>query len=106
VKTRQAQHLCSEGKVEGAVRFGRSWLIPKDALKPLDRRRKENHGYIKVDGAEVDRIIGSVNGTMAIEGMPLTDDDKSRLREILRGEATAEDMVRRLVAKHKRAVDA
>lgn len=37
---RRVQILCSEGKIEGAVRFGRFWMIPKDALKPLDGRTK------------------------------------------------------------------
>ena len=36
---RQVQHLCAEGRIPGARRFGRSWAIPADAEKPLDRRR-------------------------------------------------------------------
>jgi hypothetical protein len=52
---------------------------------------------------DIERLIGEVNGTMAIEGMPLTDDDKERLRIVLRGEVTADEMVRRLVTKHRRS---
>ena len=37
---RRVQILCAEGKIEGAVRFGRSWMIPKDAKKPVDGRTK------------------------------------------------------------------
>jgi len=37
---RRIQLLCAEGKIEGAVRFGRDWMIPKDAKKPLDGRTK------------------------------------------------------------------
>ena len=37
---RRVQILCSEGKIAGAVRFGRSWMIPKDAHKPVDGRTK------------------------------------------------------------------
>jgi hypothetical protein len=37
---------------------------------------------------------------MAMEGMPLTDKDKERLKLVLRGEVIADEMVRRLVAKH------
>ena len=40
VSTRNVQMLCSAGKIEGAVRFGRDWMIPKDAPKPPDRRTK------------------------------------------------------------------
>ena len=37
---RQVQHLCSDGKIPGAVRFGKAWAIPADAEKPADGRRK------------------------------------------------------------------
>ena len=37
---RRVQLLCSSGKVEGARRFGRAWMIPKDAAKPTDGRTK------------------------------------------------------------------
>jgi len=40
LSVRQVQHLCRLGSVSGAVRFGRAWMIPKDAEKPLDRRIK------------------------------------------------------------------
>lgn len=38
---RQVQHLCTLGLVDGAVRFGRAWMIPKDNPKPVDRRTKQ-----------------------------------------------------------------
>jgi predicted site-specific integrase-resolvase len=40
VNTRQVQSLCAQGKVDGVVRLGRSWLIPKNAAKPIDGRTK------------------------------------------------------------------
>lgn len=49
---------------------------------------------------DVEKIIGEINGTMAIEGMPLTDQDKERLRECLSGKTSFDDMVKRLVKKH------
>ena len=49
---------------------------------------------------DVEKIIGEVNGTMAMEGMPLTDQDKDRLRECITGETSYDEMVRRLVKKH------
>ena len=42
ITTRWVQYLCERGKVEGAVLFGKSWAIPKDAERPPDSRRKEN----------------------------------------------------------------
>lgn len=35
-----------EGMVEGSKRFGRSWAIPEDAVKPVDRRIKSGK-YMK-----------------------------------------------------------
>lgn len=31
---------CTEGRIRGAVKKGNLWLVPKDAVKPEDRRRK------------------------------------------------------------------
>ncbi len=40
VTPRCVQSLCARGKVEGAERFGREWMIPKNSKKPLDGRTK------------------------------------------------------------------
>lgn len=40
ITERWVQKLCDEGKIRGAVRSSRVWLIPKDAEKPKDKRRK------------------------------------------------------------------
>lgn len=40
VSTRRIQTLCSQGRIEGAVRFGRDWMIPKDVKRPVDGRTK------------------------------------------------------------------
>ncbi len=37
---RRVRVLCSEGRIEGVVKVGRSWNIPEDATKPLDYRIK------------------------------------------------------------------
>jgi len=50
---RWVQILCSESRIEGVIRFGRSWAIPKDAEKPADGRTKLVKGSKhkqKVDG--------------------------------------------------------
>ena len=38
VTPRRIQVLCSDGRIEGAMKFGRDWAIPKDAEKPADKR--------------------------------------------------------------------
>lgn len=41
VGTRIITVCCTEGRIEGAIKKGNLWLIPKNALKPVDRRRKK-----------------------------------------------------------------
>lgn len=46
ISERRVSVLCREGRISGAVKEGRSWLIPADAEKPTDNRVK-NGAYIK-----------------------------------------------------------
>lgn len=46
ISERRLQTMCKEGMVEGSKRFGRSWAIPEDAVKPVDRRIKSGK-YMK-----------------------------------------------------------
>ena len=39
VSARWVQMLLKRGSIDGAVRFGRDWMIPKDAPKPEDGRK-------------------------------------------------------------------
>ena len=34
VSARQVQILCKAGKIDGAIKFGNTWAIPEDAVKP------------------------------------------------------------------------
>lgn len=36
---RRVTTLCREGRIEGAILRGNTWLIPEDAKKPDDPRR-------------------------------------------------------------------
>lgn len=38
IKPRTVQIMCAEGKLPGAVKFGRDWAIPVDAKRPSDGR--------------------------------------------------------------------
>ena len=42
LSSRRIGVLCTEGRVEGAIKKGKMWLIPSDAAKPLDARFKIN----------------------------------------------------------------
>ena len=39
ISERLTQQYCMDGRIEGAKKFGGSWAIPADALKPLDPRK-------------------------------------------------------------------
>ena len=40
ISERRVQKLCEENRIPGVAHFSRMWLIPKDAEKPKDGRRK------------------------------------------------------------------
>lgn len=41
ISERWVQKLCEGNRIEGVIRFGHSWMIPKEAKKPVDRRIKK-----------------------------------------------------------------
>ena len=49
VSSRRVALLCSQGRVNGAIKKGKTWLIPSDAEKPEDPR-KIKKGQGMVDG--------------------------------------------------------
>ena len=40
ISVRRVQTLCSDGRIKGAVRAGRDWMIPENAERPSDARTK------------------------------------------------------------------
>lgn len=42
ISERRVQILCSENRIEGVIHLSRVWLIPKNAQKPVDGRRKRS----------------------------------------------------------------
>ena len=40
IHPRTVQLMCREGKIEGAVKFGKSWAIPQGVERPKDMRVK------------------------------------------------------------------
>lgn len=38
ISTRRIQRLCVEGRIDGAERVGKAWVIPRDSDKPADNR--------------------------------------------------------------------
>ena len=40
ISERRVNQYVAQGRIPGAERFGRSWAIPDDAVKPTDPRKK------------------------------------------------------------------
>jgi hypothetical protein len=55
----------------------------------------------KNENRDIEQTIREINGTMAIEGMPLTEDDKTSLRSVRQGEVTHQGLIQRLVVKYQ-----
>ena len=90
ISARRARILCAEGKVEGVIRKGKLYMVPENALKPLDGRRSKNNVILEVDykkeklaamrpltAGEVERLrdefmIEFTYNSNAIEGNTLT----------------------------------
>ncbi|MDR1204244.1 MAG: helix-turn-helix domain-containing protein [Peptococcaceae bacterium] len=46
---RRVHKLCKDGRIDGLIRFGRSWGIPQDAEKPDDARRSGGHSPVATE---------------------------------------------------------
>ena len=48
ISERRIRQLLGEGRIEGAVKVGSTWNIPKDAIKPTDKRmvKPDNNEFI------------------------------------------------------------
>lgn len=49
ISDRRIRILCTEGKIEGAIKMGRNWSVPSDAMKPIDNRIKMKSRFQGID---------------------------------------------------------
>lgn len=68
VTERLVQRLCAEGRIEGAVKFGRSWGVPVNARKPNDPRRADS--VLQAAPPRPRRVPGSLAGLMPLMNTP------------------------------------
>jgi len=63
ISDRRIRLLCSEGRVEGAIKIGRNWSVPMDAIKLMDARKgnKKNYLGLKFDFGYIDSLKKSIN---------------------------------------------
>lgn len=72
ISERRIRQLLIEGRIEGAVKVGKTWNIPKDAVKPVDKRvikPDDNEFIINIDinfFDEVDRLKKELNSKRPI----------------------------------------
>lgn len=55
VSERRVRLLCERGDIPGAVREGKSWLVPNDTEKPPDRRRRKEESALDYLDLVIDR---------------------------------------------------
>ena len=72
ISDRRVRILCAEGKVSGAIREGRRWMIPVDTRKPADGRFKAAESLF----AAIDRKKSELDTRR-----PLTEGEVERLTE-------------------------
>jgi hypothetical protein len=75
-------------------------------MKAFSARKRGQTGDAKCREAgdlmrDIEKEIRDVNGTMALEGLPLTDEDKENMRAVLRGDVTFRAMERKIMAKYR-----
>lgn len=78
ISDRRVRLLCQQGKLDGAIRQGRTWLIPSDTKKPLDGRsirHRRNDGAYAEMLSEIDTLRTELD-----KHRPLTQGELLRLR--------------------------
>ncbi|WP_270283938.1 helix-turn-helix domain-containing protein [[Clostridium] scindens] len=45
ISERRVQKLCEDNRIPGIAKFSYMWLIPKDAQKPIDKRKRGDSNY-------------------------------------------------------------
>ncbi len=80
VNDRRVRLLCEEGRVDGAFKVGKTWMIAEDASKPYDARKTLKKAYkgLVYDFSKIDAMKKSID-----EHRPLSTHITKSLREKL-----------------------
>jgi AraC-like DNA-binding protein len=62
ISERRVHKLCGEGRIEGLIRLGNTWGIPREAKKPADGRTKHSEDKV-TDESTGNRIFGDCIGS-------------------------------------------
>lgn len=80
ISDRRVRILCQQGKIEDVIRKGRSYLIPSDAVKPIDGRTLR-HKEISEQYIALFSLIDALKEQLD-HRRPLTAGELKRLQEI------------------------
>lgn len=60
ISPRRVQYLCKENRIQGAKKTGDIWLIPDDAPKPADMRKKKivKEPVFPIDELDIEILYG------------------------------------------------
>lgn len=47
ISARRVALFCEQGRIQGVIKKGKTWLIPSDAVKPLDPRKNKYRNSIE-----------------------------------------------------------
>ena len=82
ISDRRIRILCSEGRIDGAIKLGWSWTIPADTPKPRDGRQLRPYRNMDIRPGAVD--VDALNNLM--EKVPVNDSllESAGFRSIIR----------------------
>lgn len=63
ISDRRIRVLCSEGRIEGAMKRAGNWLIPADAVKPADGRKviQKTYSGLQYDFGFIDSLKDAID---------------------------------------------
>ena len=79
LSTRRVRLLCSENRIEGVIKKGNAYMIPQNALKPIDARTQKGI-YIQPEFKPLFMKIDALKAELDTK-RPLTEGETQRLRD-------------------------
>jgi Fic family protein len=63
ISDRRIRALCSKGRISGVAKIGRNWIVPANAVKPIDAREGKNKKYfgLEYDFELIDSLKKSID---------------------------------------------
>ena len=109
ITSRRIGVLCSEGRIEGVIKKGKTWLIPADAIKPVDQRIKSGkymdwRNKTNMTSGDFESNLKNLKGTFAVESMTVSDEGIKNLKRIDSGKVSYADVIEELKLKYTQRV--